>query len=257
MDRVLLGLRRTSFALSEKEKRIVSYHEAGHTLLAHLLPNADPVHKVNILPTGMALGATQQLPAEEHMLEQRPYLDDTLAVRLGGRAAEELVFGLSSTGAQDDFTSATELAGRMVREWGMSEKLPHISWAPRGPVFLGEDLMHTRDYSDETAHIIDQEISKILDEQAARAHQVLEQHRHALDALAGALFTHESLEGSEVATIVDDADREETPVKSLGAIGGAEPKRGRLAPVTPHPSAGGGAKRVRAIETPSAGDDRS
>jgi len=256
-DRVLLGLRRTSFALSEKEKHIVSYHEAGHALLAHLLENADPVHKVNILPTGMALGATQQLPAEEHMLEQRPYLDDTLAVRLGGRAAEEVVFGLSSTGAQDDFTSATELAGRMVREWGMSDKLPHISWAPRGPVFLGEDLMHTRDYSDETAHIIDQEISKILDEQAARAHQVIEQHRHALDALAHELYSHESLEGAEVATIIEGADREAASVKPVGSIARVEPRKGRLAKVTPHPSTGGGAKRTPPLEAPSAGDDQS
>ena len=168
-----------------------------------------------------------------------------------------MVFGLSSTGAQDDFASATELAGRMVREWGMSDKLPHISWAPRGPVFLGEDLMHTRDYSDETAYIIDQEISRILDEQAARAHQVLEQHRHALDALASALFTHESLEGSEVATITDAADREDAQVGPLGSIAGSGPGKGRLAPVTPHPSAAGGAKRAGALETPSAKDDHS
>ena len=161
----------------------MAYHESGHALLAHLLPNADPVHKVTILPTGMALGATQQLPDEERQLQQRPYLDDALAVRLGGRAAEELVFGVPSTGAQDDLTAATELAGRMVREWGMSDVIGKMAWGPRGPVFLGEDLIHTRDYSDETARIIDKEVSRILDEQAQRARQVLSEHHEALDAL--------------------------------------------------------------------------
>ena len=132
-DRVLLGLRRTSLVLSEEEKRIVAYHEAGHAVLAELLDHADPVHKVTILPTGLALGATQQIPVEEHQLHQRPYLDDALAVRLGGRAAEELVFGVPSTGAQEDLTSATELASRMVREWGMSDAIGKMAWGPRGP----------------------------------------------------------------------------------------------------------------------------
>ena len=144
LDRVLLGLKRTSLVLSPDEKRIVAYHESGHTLVAHLLPNADPVHKVTILPSGMALGATQQLP-EERQLQQRPSLDDALAVLLGGRASEELVFGVPSTGAQNDLTAATDLAGRMVREWGMSDAIGEMSWGPQGPVFLGEDLIHTRE----------------------------------------------------------------------------------------------------------------
>jgi ATP-dependent Zn protease len=127
-DRVLLGLKRTSLVLSADEKQIVAYHESGHALLAHLLPNADPVHKVTILPTGMALGVTQQLPETERQLHQRPYLDDALAVCLGGRASEELVFGVPSTGAQDDLTAATELAGRMVREWGMSDAIGKMAW---------------------------------------------------------------------------------------------------------------------------------
>ncbi len=206
LDRVLLGLKRTSLVLSAEEKRIVAFHESGHALLAHLLPHADPVHKVTILPTGMALGATQQLPDEERQLQQRPYLDDALAVRLGGRAAEELVFGVPSTGAQDDLTSATDLAGRMVREWGMSDVIGKMAWGPRGPVFLGEDLIHTRDYSDETARLIDEEVSRILDEQAERARQVLAEHREALDALATALMAEESLDGDQICRIVDDAD---------------------------------------------------
>jgi cell division protease FtsH len=208
LDRVLLGVKRTSLVLSAEEKRIVAYHESGHALLAHLLPNADPVHKVTILPTGMALGATQQLPEQERQLQQRPYLDDALAVRLGGRAAEELIFGVPSTGAEDDLTSATDLAGRMVREWGMSDVIGKMAWGPRGPVFLGEDLIHTRDYSDETARLIDREVARILDEQATRAGQILAEHREALDALAMALISHESLGGGEICRIVEDAEGE-------------------------------------------------
>ena len=201
-DRVLLGLRRTSLALSDEEKRIVAYHEAGHALLAELLPNADPVHKVTILPTGMALGATQQLPVEERQLQQRPFLDDALAVRLGGRAAEELVFGVPSTGAQDDLTAATELASRMVREWGMSDAIGQMAWGPRGPVFLGEELIHTRDYSDETARVIDEEVARILTEQSARARAVLSGHRASLEAVASALAAQETLDGAEVKALI-------------------------------------------------------
>ena len=134
-DRVLLGLRRSSLALSPDEKRTVAYHEAGHTLLAVVLPHADPVHKVTILPTGAALGATQQLPLAEHQIYRRAELEDALAVRLGGRASEELVFGEASTGGHDDLVNATDLARHMVREWGMSERLGHIAWGSPGPVF--------------------------------------------------------------------------------------------------------------------------
>jgi cell division protease FtsH len=213
-ERVLLGLRRTSLVLSAEEKRIVAYHEAGHALLAELLPNADPVHKVTILPTGMSLGATQQLPEAERQLQQRPYLDDLLAVRLGGRAAEELVFNVPSTGAQDDLTGATELAARMVREWGMSDAIGEMAWGARGPVFLGEDLIHTRDYSDETARLIDEEVSRILHEQGERARQVLAEHRPALDAVAEALASQESLNGAEIERIIDDVEH---PIITLQA----------------------------------------
>jgi cell division protease FtsH len=211
-DRILMGLQRTSLTLNAEEKRIVAYHEAGHAVLSELLPNADPVHKVTILPTGMTLGATQQLPVEERQLQQRPQLDDALAVRLGGRAAEELVFGVPSTGAQDDLTAATELASRMVREWGMSDEVGQMAWGPRGPVFLGEELMHTRDYSDETARIMDKEISRILGEQRDRARRVLQEHRRALDQVAAALAAHETLEGKEIEDIIAHAERPDSSV---------------------------------------------
>jgi len=201
-DRVLLGLRRSSLVLSPDEKRTVAYHEAGHALLAAVLPHTDPVHKVTILPTGMTLGATQQLPTEERQIRQRPELDDALTVRLAGRAAEELVFGVASTGGHDDLVAATDLARHMVREWGMSERIGHIAWGAQGPVFLGEELIHTRDYSDETAHIIDEEITNMLDEQAARATDELAAHRAQLDALAAALLEHETLEGADITRIL-------------------------------------------------------
>jgi cell division protease FtsH len=201
-DRVLLGLRRSSLVLSPDEKRTVAYHEAGHALLAAVLPYADPVHKVTILPTGMALGATQQLPTEEHQIRRRPELDDALAVLLAGPAAEELVFGVASTGGHDDLVTATDLARHMVREWGMSDRLGHIAWGAQGPVFLGEDLIHTRDYSDETAHVIDEETTRVLDEQASRAARELAGRRAQLDALAAALLDHETLESADITAIL-------------------------------------------------------
>jgi cell division protease FtsH len=218
-DRVLLGLRRSSLVLTPDEKRTVAYHEAGHALLAHVLPNADPVHKVTILPAGMALGATQQLPTEERQIRRRPELDDALAVRLGGRAAEELVFDVASTGGHDDLVTATDLARHMVREWGMSDRLGHIAWGAQGPVFLGEELIHTRDYSDETAHIIDEEVTRILDQQAARAAVQLARHRPQLDALATALLDHEILEAAEIARILATTHNAGAPTDERGGAG--------------------------------------
>jgi cell division protease FtsH len=206
-DRVLLGLKRTSLVLSPEEKLIVAYHESGHALVAQLLRHADPVHKVTILPTGMALGATQQLPVEERQLQQRAFLDDALAVLLAGRAAEEIIFGEPSTGAQNDLTAATDLATRMVREWGMSEEIGQMARGPRGPVFLGEELIHTREYSGETAGLIDKEVSRILAEQAERARQTLTGHRASLDAVAGALAIDETLDGTLVREIIDTTER--------------------------------------------------
>ena len=150
-DRVIMGQRRDSFALSDDEKERVAYHEGGHAVLAYVLPNADPVHKVTILPTGQALGVTQQLPMEERHLYPREYVEDSLCVRMGGRVAEQLVYGNLSTGASNDLVGNTELARKMVREWGMSTRIGPMAWGSQGMVFLGEDLMHTRDYSDETS----------------------------------------------------------------------------------------------------------
>ena len=168
-DRVLMGQRRESMALSDEEKEVIAYHEGGHAVLAYVLPNADPVHKVTILPTGMALGVTQQLPLEERHIYRQDYIEDSLVVRLGGRLAEEAVYEQLSTGANNDLVGCTELARKMVREWGMSSRIGPMAWGSQGAVFLGEDLMHTRDYSDDTARVIDEEVERILREQEERA----------------------------------------------------------------------------------------
>ncbi len=194
-DRVLMGQRRESLVLSEPEKERVAFHEGGHAVLAYVLEHADPVHKVTILPTGMALGVTQQLPIEERHIYPRDVIEDSLAVRMGGRAAELLVYGDLSTGASNDLVGNTELARKMVREWGMSEELGPMAWGSQGMVFLGEDLLHSRDYSEDTARVVDAEIARILRQQEERAIELLSRHRGGLDAVARALLERETLDG--------------------------------------------------------------
>ena len=204
-DRVLLGQRRESMVLSESEKERIAYHEGGHAVLAYVLENADPVHKVTILPTGMALGVTHQLPMEERHIHPRDYIEDSLCVRMGGRVAELLVYGDLSTGAANDLVGNTELARKMVREWGMSDAIGPMAWGSAGQVFLGEDLMHTRDYSEDTSKIIDEEVERILRVEEQRAMDVLSKHRGGLNAIARALLDNEIIDGAEVARLVDEA----------------------------------------------------
>ncbi len=201
-DRVLMGQRRDSMALSDAEKEVIAYHEAGHAVCAAVLPNADPVHKVTILPIGMALGVTQQLPVDERHLYRQDYIEDSLVVRMGGRVAEELVFGVISTGANNDLVGSTELARKMVSEWGMSTRVGPMAWGSSGQVFLGEDLIHTRDYSDETARVIDEETERILRVQEERCREKLRQHRKGLDLVARALLEHETIDGAEVTRLI-------------------------------------------------------
>ncbi|MEY2471682.1 MAG: cell division protease FtsH [Actinomycetota bacterium] len=230
-DRVLMGAKRESTVLSENEKQRVAFHEGGHALLAYVLPHADPLHKVSIIPSGMALGVTQQLPLEDKHMYGVEYIEDALCVRMGGRVAEKIVFGDLSTGASDDLVRNTELARKMVREWGMSDRIGPMAWGSQGMVFLGEDLMHTRDYSDETSRVVDEEVERILREQEQRATDMLTKYRSGLDAVAAALREHESIDGEEVKRLVDVANG--SPVKSLngsttnGATPAAAPKPGR------------------------------
>jgi cell division protease FtsH len=197
-----MGQRRESLVLSEKEKVLTAYHEAGHAVCATVLPNADPVHKVTILPTGMALGVTQTMPEERHAYS-KDHLLDRICMTMGGRVAEELVFTQRTTGAANDLEVATRLAKRMVREWGMSDKVGPMAWESQQHVFLGEDLMTSqREYSDDTARMIDEEVAKILHEQEDRARQLLTHHRRGLDLVAEALLEKETIEGSEVSRLV-------------------------------------------------------
>ncbi|HKH05042.1 MAG TPA: AAA family ATPase, partial [Acidimicrobiales bacterium] len=219
-DRVLMGQRRDSMALSDAEKEVIAYHEAGHAVSAAVLPNADPVHKVTILPMGMALGLTQQLPMDERHIYRQDYIEDSLVVRMGGRIAEELVFGVISTGANNDLVGSTELARKMVSEWGMSQRVGPMAWGSQGQVFLGEDLMHTREYSDETARVIDEEVERILREGEERCRHVLRANRHGLDLVARALLEHETIDGAEVTRLIDlAADGSSGPVSGPASTG--------------------------------------
>jgi cell division protease FtsH len=205
-DRVLMGQRRESTVLTEKEKEATAYHEGGHAVLAYALPDADPVHKVTILPTGMALGVTQQLPIEERHTYWREYIEDAICVMMGGRCAENLILGTLSTGASNDLQRATEMARKMVREFGMSERIGPMAWGQEAQVFLGEDLMHNaRDYSDVTSRVIDEEVERILREQEARASRLLQEHRRGLASVAAALLEKETIDGAEVGRLVDAA----------------------------------------------------
>jgi cell division protease FtsH len=201
-DRILMGQKRETLALTDEEKEAIAYHEGGHAVCAAVLPNADPVHKVTIIPSGMALGVTQQLPAAERHLYRQDYIEDSLVVRMGGRVAEEIVFGVASTGANNDLVGATELARKMVREWGMSQRIGPMAWGSQGQVFLGDDLMHTRDYSDDTARVIDEEVERILREQESRCRDILTEHRAGLDLVAKALLEHETIDGDEVIRLI-------------------------------------------------------
>lgn len=201
-DRVVMGQRRESVAMSETERKVTAYHEGGHALVATLMEHADPVHKVTILPTGAALGVTMQLPEERHAYSQ-DYLEDRLAVLFGGRVAEETVFGVTSTGAANDLMQGTDLARKMVAEWGMSNRIGPMAWGSNSQVFLGDDLVSGRDYSDETARVIDEEVERILRSQEDRARNALTTHRPALDRIAAALLERETISGDDITELLN------------------------------------------------------
>jgi cell division protease FtsH len=204
-DRVVMGQLRDGQVLQDDERERVAYHESGHALLAYVLEHSDPLHKITILPRGMALGVTWTLPEEDRHIHSRQYVEDSLCMRMGGRVAELLIYGDLSTGASDDLQRNTELAGRMVREWGMSKRVGPMAWGSNNQVFLGEGLMQTRDYSDDTAKIIDEEVERILREQEARAIEVLTLHRRGLEAVALKLLADESIDGETAAQLIDEA----------------------------------------------------
>eukprot|EP00095_Tigriopus_kingsejongensis_P009565 snap_masked-scaffold7810_size2995-processed-gene-0.1 protein:Tk09565 transcript:snap_masked-scaffold7810_size2995-processed-gene-0.1-mRNA-1 annotation:"hypothetical protein" len=204
-DRVLMGVKRDSMVLSPKEREAVAYHEGGHALCAAILPNADPLHKVTIIPSGMALGVTMQLPSEDRHLYRRDYIEDRLVVMLGGRMAEQIIYNMSSTGASDDLMKATETAMKMVKEWGMSDKVGPMAWGSGGQVFLGDEMMSGKDYSDETARVIDEETQRILLDAEDRCRSLLTTHRPILDRIATTLLENETVSGAEIDQFVQEA----------------------------------------------------
>ncbi|HEX3841558.1 MAG TPA: ATP-dependent zinc metalloprotease FtsH [Acidimicrobiales bacterium] len=203
-DRVLLGRRDGSNALLPEEKRSVAVHEAGHALVAQLSEHADPVAKITILPAGRALGVTEQLPVDERHLYSESYLLDSLAIRLGGRASENLVIGEASTGAANDLSGATDLAIKMVKDWGLSPRLGPIGYGSDGPGYLNTpQLGQERPYAEGTQEVIDQEVSRLLSEAEDRAGGLLGDNRAALDAVIAALLERETISGEDLKEIVD------------------------------------------------------
>ncbi|MCL6620463.1 MAG: ATP-dependent zinc metalloprotease FtsH [Syntrophobacterales bacterium] len=223
-DKVLMGSERKSLILSEAERTNTAYHEAGHALVARLLPGTDPIHKVTIIPRGRALGVTQQLPLDERHTYSKDYLQATLTVLLGGRAAEELVFNQFTTGAGNDLERATELARKMVCNWGMSEELGPITFGKREEhVFLGREIAQPKDFSEETARTIDAAIKKLVLGAYDRAKSLLASHRAGLQALAQALLEKETLDSADIDRIISAAEpgppppeEEQSPPLSLG-----------------------------------------
>ncbi len=202
-DKILMGRERKTAVISEEEKRITAYHEAGHTMVAKLLPGTDPVHKVSIIPRGQALGITQQLPLDERHTYPKDYLLKRLMVLLGGRAAEEIVFNECTTGAGNDIERATEIARRMVCEWGMSDKLGPVAFGQRQEhVFLGKEISQIKNYSEATALAIDNEIREIVLQCYQKAKQLLEENIELLHKLAQALLEKETLDGPAIDEIL-------------------------------------------------------
>ena len=202
-DKVMMGTERRSMVISEKEKKITAFHEAGHTLVAKMLPGSDPIHKVTIIPRGMAMGLTQQLPIDEKHNYDSEYLLNEIAILLGGRTAEEITFNQMTTGASNDIERATELARKMICEWGMSEKLGPITFGKKEEqIFLGREFAQHKDYSESTAIVIDEEVKDIIDKNHKRAHEILTQNIDILNDLANKLTEKESLNGKEIDEII-------------------------------------------------------
>ena len=221
-DKVMMGAERRSMVMSLAERKNTAYHEGGHALVAMLLPGADPVHKVTIIPRGMALGVTQQLPLDDRYTYSRDYLMTRLAMMFGGRAAEELTFGHMTTGAGDDIEKATELARKMVCEWGMSKELGPMTFGKREEqVFLGRDIAHHKDYSEHTAIEIDREVRRIIDDAYQKARQLLSDHSPLLQAVAERLLEKEVLDGAEVEAMVT-AFRQGRPMPASFPVAGSD-----------------------------------
>src|SRR5258708_15772023 len=202
-DKVIMGAERRSMVMPEEERRNTAYHESGHAIVARLLPKTDPVHKVTIIPRGRALGVTMQLPVEDRYSYNRDYLLNNIAVLFGGRIAEELFMNQMTTGSSNDFKRATEMARRMVTEWGMTESLgPMVYGENEGEVFLGRQVSTHPNISEETMKAVDKEVRAIIDQQYALARKLLEGHRDKVEAMTKALLEWETLDADQIGDIM-------------------------------------------------------
>jgi cell division protease FtsH len=241
IDRVLAGPERKSRVMSDKEKLVIAYHEGGHALVGHVLPNTDPIHKVSVIARGRALGWTLALPTEDRNLKTRSELRDELAMLLGGRTAEEIIFGDPTTGAQNDIERATQIARAMVTQFGMSDAIGPLQLGHRsGEVFVGKEMgQHEANYSDDVASQVDAEVRRLVDEAHAEAREILLLHRATLDQLADALVARETLGDAELLEIFGHLDSWESTATSVshevagsnghGRDGGARPGGGERA----------------------------
>jgi cell division protease FtsH len=202
-DRVLLGIERKTMVRTQADLERTAYHEAGHALCAAVQDTHDPVHKVSIIATGMALGVTMTLPAEDRHTMDKAEAEARIVMAMGGRVAESLVFDEFSSGAANDLQQATDIARRMVTEWGMSSVVGPMSLSDNHPVFLGEDLMQSKSYSPDTAKLIDEEIRRTLVEMEDRCRGLITGYRHGLDLVARALLEHETISGEEVSRLIE------------------------------------------------------
>ncbi|MDO9350436.1 MAG: AAA family ATPase, partial [Deltaproteobacteria bacterium] len=204
-DKVMMGVERKSMIIPLEERRITAYHEAGHTLVAKMIPGTDPIHKVTIIPRGRALGITQQLPIDEKHTYPKDYLLNNIAIMMGGRVAEELVLNSQTTGAGNDIERSTEIARKMGCEWGMSDNLGPLAYGKKEEqIFLGREFAQHRDYSEDTARLIDNEIRAIVTQSHEKAKEIIQGNMDTLHRLASALLEKEVLDGNQIERIIKD-----------------------------------------------------
>jgi cell division protease FtsH len=221
-DKIIMGAERRSMVMPEEERRNTAYHESGHAIVARLLPKTDPVHKVTIIPRGRALGVTMQLPTEDRYSQDRDRLLSMIAVLFGGRIAEELFMHQMTTGASNDFERATELARRMVTQWGMSDELGTMVYGENeGEIFLGRSIQTHKNVSESTMQKVDSEIRRIIDQQYGVARKLLEENREKVEAMAAALLEFETLDAEQIADIM--SGKPPRPPKPSGSQAPSKP----------------------------------
>jgi cell division protease FtsH len=243
-DKVLMGMERRSLVINEEERRNTAFHEAGHAFIARITPGADPIHKVTIIPRGRALGVTQQLPVDDRHTYSKDYLTAQVSVLMGGRAAEEMFLSHMTTGAGNDIQRATELARKMVCEWGMSERLGPLTFGQKEEqIFLGKEFARHRDYSEETAITIDTEIRRIVTESYDRAVKVMAEHRDVVERIAKALLERETLAADEIEALMEGR-----PLPPMEKVPDARTEKGKVGPI---PST----DRNRVVGTPTPSPD--